>query len=163
MERAEARTLADLFASKRTSSFVCPSYIIITPRLLPSRERVGHQTLVTRWYATRLKRALPGMRVAPQSLLHLDRQAVHSASHVGVPDRQPHSHTRWDWDHRRANASMTAAAKAGDTAAGIRTRALPANSISIAGIGGAAMPSPDGAISTRAKPLAAARKSRRQR
>jgi hypothetical protein len=52
------------------------------------------------------------MRIAFQSFLNLDRQAVHAASHVGVADRQPHSHTRWNRDHRRANASTTAAAKA---------------------------------------------------
>jgi hypothetical protein len=52
-------------------------------------------------------------------------------------------------DHRRASAATTAAAKAGDTEAGIRNRALPANSISIAGMnGGAAMPLPAGATST---------------
>jgi hypothetical protein len=41
--------------------------------------------------------------------------------------------------HRRANAATTAVAKAGDTEAGIRTRASPGNSISIAGIGGGAV------------------------
>jgi hypothetical protein len=54
-----------------------------------------------------------------------------------------------NWDHRRSSASTTAAAKAGDTEAGIRTRAWPANSTSIAGMGGgAARPSPAGATST---------------
>jgi hypothetical protein len=76
-------------------------------------------------------------------LLDLDRQAVHAAPHVGVTDRQPYPHTRGNRDHRRANAPTTAAAKAGDTGAGIRTRTLSAKTISIAGIGGgAAMPAP---------------------
>jgi hypothetical protein len=86
---------------------------------------------------------IAGMRVAAQRLLHLQRQAVHTTPPVGVADRQPHPHPARNRDHRRARAATTAAAKAGDTKAGIRTRALPANSISIAGTaGGAAMPSP---------------------
>src|SRR5438132_12743996 len=103
------------------------------------------------------------MRVAAQCLLHLQRQPVHAFAHVGPTDRQPHPNPARNRDHHRANASTTAAAKAGDTEAGIRTRALPANSISIAGTGGMAMPLPAGATSTRAKPFAAARTSRRQR
>jgi len=49
------------------------------------------------------------------------------------------NHTRArNRDHRRASASTTAAAKAGDTEAGSRTRVLPANSISITGMRGGA-------------------------
>src|SRR5207244_11085781 len=101
------------------------------------------------------------MRVAAQPLLHLQRQPVHAFAHVGPTDCQPHSNPARNRDHRPASASTTAAAKAGDTEAGIRTRALPANSISNAGTGGMATPSPAGATSTRAKPFAAARTSRR--
>src|SRR5438477_13119512 len=89
-----------------------------------------------------------GVRIAPQNLLHLQRQPVHAFAHVGPTDCQPHPNPARNRDHRRASASTTAAAKAGDTEAGIRIRALPANSISIAGTGGAATPSPAGAIST---------------
>ena len=57
---------------------------------------------------------------------------------------------------RRATASTTAAAKAGDTDAGIRTQVLPANSISIAGMGGGAVTlSPVSARITRANPFTA--------
>ena len=92
---------------------------------------------------------IAGMRITLQLLLNLQRQPIHALAHIGAADRQPHPHPTRNWDHRRANASTTAAAKAGDTKAGIRTRALPANSISIAGIGGgAAIPSPVGATST---------------
>jgi hypothetical protein len=87
------------------------------------------------------------MRVAPQRLLHLQRQPVHALPHVGAADRQPHPLARGDRDHRCANAATTAAAKAGDTEVGIRTRAFPANSISIADIGGSAVvPLSTGAI-----------------
>src|SRR5258705_6082680 len=82
------------------------------------------------------------VRVTSQRLLHLQRQPVHAFAHVGPADRQPHPNSRGNRDHRRASASTTAAAKAGDTEAGIRTRALPANSISIAGTDGTATPSP---------------------
>jgi len=107
---------------------------------------------------------IAGMRIVLQLLLNWQRQAVHAFAHIGTADRQPHPHPARNRDHRRANASTTAAAKTGDTEAGIRTRALPANSISIAGIGGGAVtPSLAGATSTCAKPFAAARRSRRQR
>src|SRR5271168_255640 len=83
------------------------------------------------------------MRVAAQPLLHLQRQPVHPFALVGPADRQPHPNPARNRDHRRASAATTAAAKAGDTEAGIRTRASPANSISTAGTGGGmAMPSP---------------------
>src|SRR5207245_3248389 len=82
------------------------------------------------------------MRVAAQPLLHLQRQPVHAFAHVGPTHCQPHSNPARNRDHPRASAATTAAAKAGDTEAGIRIRALPANSISIAGTGGTATPSP---------------------
>src|SRR3954447_20236807 len=101
---------------------------------------------------------IASMRIALQLLLDLQRQAVHAFAHVGAADRQPHPYPARNRDHRRANASTTAAAKAGDTDAGIRTQVLPANSISIAGIGGGAVKrSPVGAKITRANPFAAAR------
>jgi hypothetical protein len=88
------------------------------------------------------------MRVAPQRLLHLQRQPFHAFAHVGSTDRQPHPNPAGNWNHRRASASTTAAAKAGDTEAGILTRALLANSISIAGTAGTATPSPAGPTTT---------------
>src|SRR5438309_1497061 len=86
--------------------------------------------------------------VAAQRLLHLQRQPVHAFAHVGPTDRQPHPNPARSRDHRRASTSTTAAAKAGDTEAGILTQALPTNSISIAGTAGTATPSPAGATST---------------
>src|SRR5215470_6776434 len=92
---------------------------------------------------------IAGMRITLQLLLNLERQPIHPLAHIGAADRQPHPHPTRNWDHRRANASTTAAAKAGDTEAGIRTRALPANSISIAGTGGGTVtPLPADATST---------------
>jgi hypothetical protein len=86
--------------------------------------------------------------VAAQCLLHLQCQPIHAFPHVGPADRQPHPNPARNRDHRRASASTTADAKAGDTEAGIRTWALPAKSISIAGTGAMARPSPAGATST---------------
>src|SRR6202011_6388948 len=88
------------------------------------------------------------MWVAAQPLLHLQRQPVHAFAHVCPTDCQPHSNPARNRDHPRASASTTAAAKAGDTEPGIRIRALPANSISIARSGDRARPSPVGATST---------------
>src|SRR5215831_17433831 len=73
------------------------------------------------------------MGIALQPLLDLQRQTVHAAPHVGVADCQPHPHPRGNWDHRPDNALTTAAANPVGIEAGMRRRALPANSISIAG------------------------------
>src|SRR5687767_9137333 len=77
---------------------------------------------------------ITGVRIAPQHLLDLDRQAVQAAPHVGLPDRQPHPYTRRYRDHRRDSALMTAAANAAGIEPGIRTRAFP-TSTSIVGSG----------------------------
>jgi hypothetical protein len=53
------------------------------------------------------------VRIPSQHLLDLDRQAVHSARHIGVADRQPHPHAGRNRDHRRASALTTAANTAG--------------------------------------------------
>src|SRR6266853_1886728 len=76
---------------------------------------------------------IAGVRIAPQPLLHLHRQGVHAAPHIGVPDCQPHPHARGDRDHRRATTLTTAAANAAGTDPGLRSRTLPANSTSMAG------------------------------
>jgi hypothetical protein len=41
------------------------------------------------------------MRVSLQPFVHLPRQAVHTAPHVGVAGLEPRSHPRQDRDHRR--------------------------------------------------------------
>src|SRR4051812_44586398 len=75
---------------------------------------------------------IAGVRIAPQCMLDLERQAVHAAPHVGVANRQPHPHARRHRDHRRDSALRTAAAKSAGTDPGIRTRTWP-SSTSIAG------------------------------
>ena len=42
---------------------------------------------------------LAGMRVAPEPLLHRQRQGVHAAPHIGDPARDPHAHPRREGDH----------------------------------------------------------------
>src|ERR1700694_3227790 len=96
---------------------------------------------------------IAGMRIALQPLLDLQRQAIHAAPHVGVADCQPHPNSRGNRDHRPDNALTTAAANPVGIEAGMRKRALPANSISIAGAAEHPPPSPIGATSTWAKPL----------
>jgi hypothetical protein len=107
---------------------------------------------------------IAGVRVAAERFLNLQRQAVHTFPHVGPADRQPDPNPRGNRDHRRASAPTTAAANSAGTELGIRTRTLPASSISIAGslhtapsAAGAAISG--GVINTCAKPLAAARNS----
>jgi len=107
---------------------------------------------VTAFAAENIK--IAGMRIALQPLLDLRRQAVHAAPHVGVADRQPHPHPRGNRDHRPDNALTTAAANPVGIDAGMRKRAFPANSISIAGVAGHPAPSPTGAIGTLGEAMA---------
>src|SRR5947209_3575160 len=113
---------------------------------------------------------IAGVRIALQHLLHLDRQAVHAAPHIGVPDRQPYPHSRGNRDHRRATALTTAAANSAEIEPGIRTTIFPANSTSIAGSPQNRELSPPvatelsgAAIKSGANPATAARTSWRQR
>src|SRR5712691_7124510 len=113
---------------------------------------------------------IAGMRVALQYLLNLNRQAVHAAPHVGVPDRQPHPHPGRYRDHRRDNALTMAAANSGEIEPGMRARTFPANSISmaeavqdVAPFAASSLGLSAGAISTWANPAAEARNSCRQR
>src|SRR5437764_13908536 len=109
------------------------------------------------------------VRIALQYLLHLDRQAVHAAAHIGVPDRQPDPHPGRNRDHRRASALMIDAANAAGIDAGIRTRTFPANSTSTTGsahtasLAALAERASGGAMNTWAKPFAALCNSCRQR
>ena len=78
---------------------------------------------------------IAAVRVAPQRLLNLQRQAVHAAPRVRPANRQPHPHPARNRDHRRRNAAITAEASSGGTDAEIRTREPPATSTSIEGVG----------------------------
>src|SRR5215468_2834731 len=95
------------------------------------------------------------VRIAPERLLHPQRQPVEALAHVGVPGRQPHPRAGRKRDHRCraifASAAISADTVAGSAAPAIRTRAPPANSISIIA-GAAAAP---GTIATGEKPAAA--------
>src|SRR5271167_4577872 len=105
---------------------------------------------------------IAGMRIALQYLLDLQRQAVHPTPHVGVADCQPNTNSRRNRDHRPDSALTTAAANPAGIKAGMRRRAFPANSISIAGAAGHPASTPTGAIRTWAKPFPTP-SSRRQR
>src|ERR1700747_3786024 len=91
---------------------------------------------------------IAGMRIALQYFLDLQRQAVHPTPHVGVADGQPNAHPRRDRDHRPDSALTTAVANPAGIEAGMRMRAFPANSISIAGAAGHPTSSPAGVIRT---------------
>src|SRR5260370_19717691 len=91
---------------------------------------------------------IAGMRIALQYFLDLQRQAVHPTPHVGVADCQPNARRRRDRDHRPDSALTTAAANPAGIEAGMRMRAFPANSISIAGAARHPASSPAAAIRT---------------
>jgi hypothetical protein len=91
---------------------------------------------------------IAGIRIALQYFLDLQRQAVHPTPHVGVADGQSNPNSRRDRDHRSDNALTTAAANPAGIEAGMRMRAFPANSISIAGAEAHWASSPTGARTT---------------
>src|SRR5580658_9770934 len=71
------------------------------------------------------------MRIPPEHLLHLQRQAVHALAHIRAADRQPHPDARGNQDHRRSSTSKTNRSAEALTPLPTRTRQPPANSISI--------------------------------
>src|SRR3984893_1064962 len=91
---------------------------------------------------------IAGMRIAFQYFLDLQRQAVHPTPHVGVADCQPNAHPRRDRDHGPDSALTTAVANPIGINAGMRMRACPAHSISIAAAAGPAASSRAAAIRT---------------
>src|SRR6476619_3029512 len=71
------------------------------------------------------------MRVPLETFLHLQRQAVHAATHVRVPGGDPDPHVRGHRDHRRA--FNVAATRDAGAAAVTFTRTPSASSTTITG------------------------------
>src|SRR6266567_2989164 len=75
------------------------------------------------------------VRIALERLLHQQRQAIKTLTHVGMAARQPNSRASRDRDHRRrllfASALISADTVDASTAPVIRIRPPVANSISI--------------------------------
>jgi len=75
------------------------------------------------------------VRIALERLLHQQRQAIKTLTHVGMTARQPNSRASRDRDHRRrllfASAFISADTVDASTAPVIRIRPPLANSISI--------------------------------
>ena len=65
---------------------------------------------------------ITGMRVPTERLLHLQRQPVHAAPHIGAANRQPDPHARGNRDHRRSSTSSTSRSAEALTPLPIRTR-----------------------------------------
>src|SRR5262249_40420885 len=65
---------------------------------------------------------MPAMRIAPQRLLHQQRQAVEALAHVRPARRQPHPDTARNRDHRRSSTPITRASAAAPTVSSTITR-----------------------------------------
>ena len=61
------------------------------------------------------------MGVAPQTLLHLQRQRVHPPAHVRYPRGQPHPHSTGNRNHRRPTTASTRASAGACTVASTTT------------------------------------------
>src|SRR4051812_12994680 len=73
---------------------------------------------------------IAAMRVTTQRLLHLQRQGMHSTTHIGVADREPHPDAGWCRDHAR-NAANTRRRLAAVIVAVTRTAVPSGSTISI--------------------------------
>src|SRR5260370_39701321 len=74
---------------------------------------------------------IAGMRALAERLLHLQRQSVHAAPHIGAADRQPDPDARGYGDHRRSSTSSTSRSAEALTPFPVRTRQPPTSSISL--------------------------------
>src|SRR5262245_49103723 len=78
---------------------------------------------------------MSAMRIAPERLLHQQRQAIKALAHVGVAGRQPDPRAARDRDHRArspfASAFISADTVRASTDPVMRIRPPVANSISI--------------------------------
>jgi hypothetical protein len=74
---------------------------------------------------------MTAQRIAPQHLLHQQRQARKAFPHVGVAGRQPHSHPLRKWDHDCARTFRTRRSAAASTPLSMITRDPPSSAISI--------------------------------
>jgi hypothetical protein len=71
------------------------------------------------------------MRVAPETLLHLQRQAVDAAAHIGDTTGEPDAHAGGKGDHRPSSAESTRASAAPSTSAPTTMRRPSPSSISM--------------------------------
>lgn len=62
------------------------------------------------------------MRIAAKALLNLQRQAVHAATHVRNPTRDPYLHPGWKGDHEASTTGNRRARMAGSSEDGIVSR-----------------------------------------
>src|SRR5262249_51346706 len=78
---------------------------------------------------------MPAMRIAPERLLHQQRQAIKSLAHIGMTGRQPDPRAARDRNHRArspfASAFISADTVRASTGPVIRIRPPVATSISI--------------------------------
>jgi hypothetical protein len=74
---------------------------------------------------------IASMGIALETLLNLQRQTLHAATHVSMPRRNPDPDAGRDWDHDRDNAFRTRVSAAVSTSAHTMIRSPPASTISI--------------------------------
>src|SRR5579863_8866842 len=74
---------------------------------------------------------ITGMWIAVQRFLNLQSKAIHAAPHIGSAGCKKDTYARGDLDHRRSKTSSTRRSACPSTIPPMRTRYLPAMSISI--------------------------------
>src|SRR5215207_8431427 len=101
------------------------------------------------------------MGIPSQRFLDLQSQAIHPASHIGSSDRQPDPYTRGNRDHRRSSTSSTRRSACASMPPLMRTRYLPARSISIlaATVDGCAATASGSAVTERRRDSASANRT----
>src|SRR3984893_9220730 len=102
--------------------------------------------------ATAEYKKVPAVGVTLETLLNLQGQPLHAASHVGVAGCDPDPTARWNRDHRRSRTCSTRARAASSTPVSLMTRRSLPTTIIIRPLAGAA--STAGAVSAAATTIA---------
>src|SRR5208282_556815 len=99
------------------------------------------------------------MRIAVQHLLHLTRQPLHPAPHVGMAGCDPNPDAGRQPDHRATTALMTAHAKSAGVVTGMRTQISEPSATSTAAASAPGLSQGGGDTTTSAKPATARQSS----
>src|ERR1700681_2451824 len=152
-KRAKASTIsASLVTSKAEPSAASPAAAVQTLGVKRQSDPVMPQNLGQIATATAEYEKIAAMGVALETLLNLQGQPLHAASHVRMAGRDPDPTARRNRDHRRSSTCSTLARAAASTLVSTMTRRSLPTTITIRPLAGAA--SIVGAVSAAATTIA---------
>src|SRR5262249_16947214 len=132
-------------------------------RIKRHAEAVMPQDLHQRAAAATEDVQVAGVRIAVQRLLHLTRQPLHPAPHVGMAGCDPYPNAGRQHDHRATTTLMIPHPRSPGVVTGMRTRMSVPSATSTAAASASVLSHGGGATTTSVKPATASQSSRRQR